>query len=47
MLRSVEWLITSVSEQLICPIFEAQAVQGEPFNLTSYFLQVQPGGRAI
>lgn len=47
MLRSVELLITVVSEQPICPIFEAQAVQEEPFNLTSHSVQAQPGGRAV
>jgi hypothetical protein len=47
MLRSVEWLITDVSEQPICPIFGAQAVQEESFNLTPHFAQVHPGGRAV
>lgn len=47
MLRTVEWLITDVSEQPICPIFEVQAVQEEPFNLTSYFVQAHPSGRVV
>ena len=47
MLRSVERLIIDASEQPIRPIFEAQAVQEEPFNHTSYFIQVHPGGRAF